>query len=121
MAKPAGHAVNDGRTVTFPSDGTVVSGDPVSLDVDGVTPYDSATAAAAAGVVSDVVKDDHDAGDNIEVHVTGVVIANVAAGVARGDTVADDWVAFSDEGGQYKQSDSSDASLDAGTAAVHLG
>lgn len=122
MAKPAGLAVNDGRTVTFPTnDDTLAPGDIVELGANGLIPYDSATATRAVGVISEAVTaGDFAVGDSLETHVTGVVVTN-AAGVARGDTVADDWVAFSDDGGQYKQHDSSDASLETGTAAVHLG
>lgn len=115
--------VYDGRTVSFPdANGSLAPGDIVELGADGAIPYDGATATRAVGVVSDqVTPDDVDAGDDIDVHTTGVVVANVASGLARGDTVADDWTAFSAEGAQFKQHDSSSASLDAGTAAVELG
>lgn len=131
--------VEDGRTVSFPSDGTAGPGDAVSLDANGqVTPTD---ADNSIGVLSDQAPAAHDAGDNVPVHVTGVVVANVAAGAVAGDSLTEvdtsvagapaagtlivggdgQMDAFSDEGGQYKQHDTSSASLDAGYAAVHLG
>lgn len=135
MAKPPGAMVHDGRTVQFESGGGVTSGDAVSITGGQLTLSD---ADNMVGIVSDVVEDGHDAGDLIDVHVTGVVVANVQDGTAAGDPLGepdtataghsagelapgDEFDAFSDEGGQFKQHDSSTASLDAGYAAVHLG
>lgn len=138
MSKPPGAMVNDGRTVQFESGGGVTSGDAVSITNGQLTLTD---ADNMVGIVSDVVEDGHDAGDLIDVHVTGVVVGNVADGAAAGDSLTEvdtsvtgapaagtlivggdgQTDAFSDEGGQYKQHDSSAASLDAGYAAVHLG
>ena len=113
MVKEAGQTVYDGRTVSFESDGDVSKGDIVELAGDTVSDHDAGT---AIGVVSDQTKDDHEAGDKIPVHVTGVVIAAVPGGTAGGDDVAGEFVAFSDEGGEFKG-----ASIADGYAAVHLG
>lgn len=123
MAKPPGHAVYDGRTVGFPTDGSVAAGDIVALDVDGQASAMAGDGTSnAVGVVSDQADTDAEAGDQIPIHVTGVVVTAVPSGAAAGDTVANGkFDAFSDEGGQFKQHETTDVSLDAGYAAVHLG
>ncbi|ELY91468.1 capsid cement protein [Natrialba taiwanensis] len=123
MAKPAGHAVYDGRTVSFPTDGSVASGEIVALDGSGQASSMAGDGSSnAIGIVSDKANPDAEAGDNIPVHVTGVVIGEVPSGTAAGETVANGkYDTFSDEGGQFKQHDTSSVSLDAGYAAVHLG
>lgn len=122
MAKTPGHMVYDGRTVSFETDGSVSSGEIVALAGGQTTAMAGDGSSNAIGVVSDKADPDAEAGDKIPVHVTGVVIADVPDGTAAGDSVANDkFDAFSDEGGQFKQHDSSEATLDAGYAAVHLG
>lgn len=134
MAKPPGFAVEFGQTLSFPSAGTAVSGDLVTLDANGqVAPSD---ADNSIGVVSDVVEDGHDAGDNIEVRVGGVVVSNVASGTVAGEGLGEpdsaatgggtagemngvggsEYDVLSDEGGSYKG-----ASMETGYAAVNLG
>lgn len=136
MVKAPGQMVYDGRTVSFPGDGTATPGDLVSIDANGQVTLSDAD--NSIGILSDQAGETHDAGDDVPVHVTGVVIANVADGTVAGDGLGEpdtataghtagelntgsEYDAFSDEGGQFKQHDTSSASLDAGYAAVHLG
>lgn len=132
MVKTAGQEIYDGRTVSFESDGTVSAGDAVMFDANGqLTP---ALDGDLVGVAADTVGD-HSAGDRISVHVSGIVVGNVASGVtadatsgltvgasADGDNAGeliaggDEAHAFCDEGGSYRGGD-----IATGYSAVHLG
>ena len=84
MVKEAGQVVyGDGRTVSFPGDGTAAPGDLVALDGDG-----KATQAGdgdnPVGVLSDEAPD-HADGDNVPVHTGDIVVANVATGTSAGE------------------------------------
>jgi hypothetical protein len=127
MVKVAGQAVYDGRTVTLTGDGTAAPGDFVGINSGKVTTADDTTDTNIIGVVSDQTPS-HSDGDTVEVHVTGVVVGNVASGVAAGVELgtsategeaasgSQDIDTFCAEGGEFKG-----ASIDAGYAAVHLG
>lgn len=129
-----GHAVYSGLTHPFELGPDANPGDFVAL-VDGVlTPTD---ANRSIGILSDQAAG-YDAGDLADVHLSGIVIGNVAAGVTAGDGLGDPdtaggdtageaaaggdrFTAVSDEGGQYRMHETVDKTLDAGYGAVHLG
>lgn len=126
MVKTAGQTVYDGRTVSYPGDGSAAPGDFVTFDAEGKITQTGDT-DNAVGILSDQAGEAHDDGDNVPVHVTGVVIGNVATGTSAGDPLGasatageagagDKYDAFSDEGGEFKGANISD-----GYAAVHLG
>ena len=128
MVKGPGMAVYDGITITLPGDGTASPGDFVGINGGKVTTADGTTDTNIVGVLSDQNPASHSDGDTVELHITGVVVGNVAGGTAAGVELgasategqagagSEDINTLSAEGGTFKG-----ASLDTGYAAVHLG
>lgn len=79
----------DGDTITLTSDGTGAAGDFVSFNATGeLTPV----AAADDGVIGVLAADSPAAGEDVAVHVQGVVVANVDGAVVAGDVLESDGV-----------------------------
>lgn len=82
--------VGPSKAVMIPSDGTGREGDAVTFDANGqVTPV----AAVDDDIVGVLFEDAPDAGDDVAVHVSGVVAARAAAAVAEGDVLDPDGAA----------------------------
>lgn len=78
-----------GDTVDLPTDGTGAAGDVVTFNGSGqVTPV-AAVDDDVVGVLAEDGSDDS-AGDEVAVHVQGVVVANVANSVSAGDWLEPD-------------------------------
>lgn len=133
MAKPPGFGIYSPVTVSFPTAGNVVPGDLVSLDANGQVV--ATDAANSIGVVSDTAEGIGTAGENIDIHIGGVVVANVESGTTAGAGLGEpntataghnagemhsgggsEYDLLSDEGGSFKG-----ASMQTGYGAVNLG
>lgn len=88
-----------GDTVALESDGTGVAGDFVTFNTSAQVTPTSATGDQIVGVLSE---DAPSAGDDVAVHVQGVVVGNVATGIAAGD-----WLSSSATAGQADATDGS--------------
>lgn len=74
---------SDGDVLTLESDGLGVAGDAVTISDGQVTP----TVAEDDDFIGCLYEDAPDAGEGVSVNLQGIVVANVASGVAAGDTL----------------------------------
>lgn len=105
---------DDGDTIPLPSDGTGNEGDFVTYDVNGqVTPV----AAAGDEIVGVLAQDSPaNAGEDVGVHVQGVVVANVAGTVSAFEWLEPDGV---NAGRATANAEGASLTVDEGGTAVH--